>query len=46
MCTRKHTGFVTERLMARLNTLEADRAMCHLDLELENQELIPRFFWH
>lgn len=34
---RRHTGFVTEHLMSRLNTIDVGIAMCHLDLALENR---------
>ncbi|WP_033168052.1 nitroreductase family protein [Clostridium sp. KNHs205] len=36
---RRHTGFVNEHLMARLNTIDAGIAMCHLELALENRAL-------
>ena len=36
---RKPAGFVSEHLMARLNTIDVGIAMCHLDLALENRAL-------
>ena len=40
---RKPAGFVSEHLMARLNTIDVGIAMCHLDLALENRALERNF---